>query len=327
MFLKRGQCIMKKIAVLVLTALVVLMLASACGGGHKVTRIVTPTPTPTATASPEPAGETGTLSSVTGDVQVLRHDASAWLAATSGMEIWTGDNLKTGSDGYVLITFFDGSVMEMNASAEISVEELSVASGGSTTVHINQVIGNTVNRVESLVDSSSTYEVETPAGSAVVRGTIEVIQVATNGSTTVSIQDEGDVEEHLAYFTAGGVTVTIGEGMTSSCEVGGIPETPFYTSIICISQDVYNLLHDEFQNAVAAYMIAHSGALPPTVGEITIDGETRYLFEMCSLRVANGGILNIISETGASVLCAGNDNCDLNGCSCNTTGQYVWALD
>ena len=213
--------------------LVVLMVAAAIGCGKKEAEKPTPTPTmiPTPTATPsEPSGETGSLSGVIGDVQVLRSWSSSWVAAASGMKLGTGDSLKTGGDGYVLITFFDGSVMEMNASTEISVEELSKASGGSTTVNLSQIIGNTLNRVENLIDSSSTYEVGTAAVSMVVRGTIVVIQVDQNGRTIISVVDEGDVEKHFVYVTAGGVTVILYEGMTLAIEVGGIPGTPFYTN-------------------------------------------------------------------------------------------------
>ena len=213
--------------------LVVAVMITAIGCGKKEAQKPTPTPTtvstPTATAPAEPTGETGTLSSLTGNVTVMRQGTSAWIAATSGMKLGTGDSLKTGGNSSVIITFFDGSVMEVRSDSEISVEELSKASGGATTVHINQVIGNTVNRVKNLVDSSSTYEVETPAGSAVVRGTIYEIQVDESGRTCTGTVNEEDKAEHSVGFTGGGVTVKIGEGMTSCCEAGGIPGTPFYT--------------------------------------------------------------------------------------------------
>ena len=216
--------------------LVVLIMAAAIGCGKKEAQKATPTPTatstPTATAPAEPTGQTGTLATVTGDVQVLRHGAAAWIAATSGMKLGTGDSLKTGSDGYVLITFFDGSVMEVEADSEISVQELSVASGGSTTVRISQVLGNTINRVENLVDSSSTYEVETLAGSAVVRGTIFGMQVDQYGEftyTCANTSKEDDNKSHSVDFSGSGSTVKVPEGMTSCCWEGGVPGSPFPT--------------------------------------------------------------------------------------------------
>jgi hypothetical protein len=214
--------------------LVLLIVSAAIGCGKKASQEPTPTPTavstPTATPT-EPSGETGSLSGVTGDVQVLRSWSSSWIAATSGMKIGTSDSLKTGSDGYVLIRFFDGSVMEVEADSEISVEELSKASGGSTTVRISQVLGNTINRVENLVDSSSTYEVETLAGSAVVRGTIYRMFVSPYGAITRACcftMDEEDKEEHSVAFTGGGVTVNVLENMAACAMEGGIPGSPFY---------------------------------------------------------------------------------------------------
>ena len=219
------------LAVILVIALVI-PAAIGCGKKEalKTTPIPTLSPTPIATVPAEPIGETGTLSSLTGNVTVMRQGTSVWVAATSGMKIGTGYSLKTGGDGYVLITFFDGSVMEVQADTEISVEELSAASGGSTTVHVDQVIGNTLNRVKNLVDSSSTYEVETPAGSAVVRGTIEEIHVDGTGRTCTDVQDENDAAKHSAAFTGKNVSVTIGEGQTACCEPGGVPGTPFYTN-------------------------------------------------------------------------------------------------
>jgi hypothetical protein len=214
--------------------LVVIVIAAAIGCGKKEAQKPTPTPTatPTATASAEPTGETGTLSNLEGDIQVLRSGASNWIAATSGMRVGTGDGLKTGEDGYVLITFFDGSVMEVEAGSEISVEELSKTSGGSTTVHINQIIGNTINRVENLVDSSSNYEVETPAGSAVVRGTIYNVNVEQLGyvaHTCIATANQFDEKQHSVVFNNNGKMVNIPESMTACCWEGGVPSDPFYS--------------------------------------------------------------------------------------------------
>jgi hypothetical protein len=213
----------------VILIIAVMIPAIGCGkGGNKV---ATPTPTATATMVAQ-TGETGTLSDLDGDVQVQWQGVGAWIAATSGMEIWSGDSLKTGGDGYVLITFFDGSVMEVEADTELSIEELGVASGGSTTVRINQTIGNTLNRVENLIDSASNYEVETLAGSAVVRGTIFSMEVDRDRGvihTCVNTSKEEDEEQHSIDFSNNGKTVEVPEGKTSCCWEGGVPGNPFYT--------------------------------------------------------------------------------------------------
>jgi len=216
----------KWLSVILVIAVMIPLVGCGKGGNQE------PTPTPTATAPAEPTGETGTLSDLEGGVQVQRQGVGAWIVASDGMKVGTGDSLKTGGDGYVLITFFDGSVMEVEADTKISVEELSKASGGATTVRISQVLGNTVNRVENLIDSSSTYEVETPAGSAVVRGTIFNMAVDRDRGvihTCVNTSKEEDEEQHSIDFSNNGKTVEVIEGKTSCCWDGGVPGDPDYT--------------------------------------------------------------------------------------------------
>ena len=200
---------------LVLAIAVLIMLSSCCGQESTL-----PTPTPTGTPGGTIASITpiGTISSPTGEVLVQKLGSETWIEAATGMKLEVGDRLKTGSDGYTLILFFDGSVMEVDADSEIIIEELSIAADtGSTTIRLRQMIGTTVNRVEQLIDPASQYEVETPAGSAVVRGTIFEVRVLGNGFTMVK-SIEGDM-----WFTAGGVTVLVSEGMHYGAWPGGIP--------------------------------------------------------------------------------------------------------
>jgi len=160
------------------------------------------------------------ISSLSGDVQVLKNGSSTWVKATNGMELGVGDTITTGDNGSAKLTFFDGSVMEIKANSEILVNELSTASTGSTTVSLNEVVGSTINRIGKLVDSASKYEVETPAAVAVVRGTVFDLLVQQNGTTTVK------AEQDSVSFTASGVTVTVNQGFQSSALVGGKPSTP-----------------------------------------------------------------------------------------------------
>jgi prepilin-type processing-associated H-X9-DG protein len=133
------------------------------------------------------------------------------------MELGVGDTITTGSDGSANLVFFDGSVMEIKASSEILVNELSTASSGSTAVSLKEMVGSTINRVAKLVDSASKYEVETPAAVAVVRGTVYDLLVQQNGFTTVRSK-EGSVS-----VTAEGQTVIVNAGFQSTVAVGEKP--------------------------------------------------------------------------------------------------------
>ena len=160
------------------------------------------------------------ISSVSGTVQVLKNGSTNPVNATNGMELAVGDTITTGSNGSATLTFFDGSVMEIKANSEILANELTTLSTGSTVVSLKEQVGNTINRIGKLVDSSSKYEVDTPAAVAVVRGTVFDLLVLQNGTTTVK------AEQDSVSFSASGVTVTVNQGFQSSAVVGGKPSTP-----------------------------------------------------------------------------------------------------
>jgi hypothetical protein len=166
------------------------------------------------------------ISSVSGTVQVLKNGSTNPENASNGMELAVGDTITTGSNGSATLTFFDGSVMEIKANSEILVNELTTLSTGSTVVSLKEQVGNTINRIGKLVDSSSKYEVDTPAAVAVVRGTVFDLLVLQNGTTTVK------AEQDSVSFSASGVTVTVNQGFQSSAVVGGKPSTPLVITTV-----------------------------------------------------------------------------------------------
>ena len=149
-----------------------------------------------------------------------KQGSTAWVQATASMKLEAGDYLQTGDNGTAVLLFFEGSTMEVQPDTEILINELSLAGTGSTTIGLKQLVGSTVNRVQKLVDSESKYEVDTPAASAAVRGTIFKLLVEIDGNTTLNSED-GDV-----WFTANGVTVLVGTGMQSFACVGCPPSNP-----------------------------------------------------------------------------------------------------
>jgi len=204
------------ILVLVLAFLIPLV---GCGGGGTTTTPIA-TPTPTITTTPSSIVPSCTISSPAGTVQVQKKGSTAWTNAAAGTKLEAGDSLKTESDGSAVLLFFDGSSMEVKANSQILVSEMSITGTGSTSIGLNQIVGSTINRVAKLVDSSSKYEVDTPAAVAVVRGTVFDLVVDENGDTTIKS------EEDSVSFTASGVTVTVNQGFESNAPVGGTPSTP-----------------------------------------------------------------------------------------------------
>jgi uncharacterized repeat protein (TIGR01451 family) len=155
------------------------------------------------------------LSITEGDVFIMKSGTDSWLEAQVGMSLESGDTIKAGDDSRAVITFFEGSTIELEAGAEISVTELSTAlDTGSTTISLKQEIGKTISRVEKLADPASRYEVETPGAVAVARGTIMHVHVDLQGGTTVGCE-AGNVTA-----TAENVTVHVSVGTQRHAKSG-----------------------------------------------------------------------------------------------------------
>ena len=129
---------------------------------------------------------TATLTQTSGEVLVMKAGTTVWSNVSAGVNLQSGDRIRTNANSSALITFFEGSTIELNADTEVVVSELIVArETGSTTIKIRQEIGKTRSRVEKLADPASRYEVETPAGVALVRGSIMDVWALANGLTIV----------------------------------------------------------------------------------------------------------------------------------------------
>jgi len=211
---------------IILAALVVAALLSACGGGKEVFSIP-----PTVLSSP------------TGEVMVLQEGSTEWTEASAGMDIGMGDCVKTGPDGNALLMFFEGSVMEIEEDTEVCIEELSIAEDtGSTFIKVWQQVGRTINRVEQLADPASGYEVETPAGASVTRGTRFEVLVGWDGITTlktfsgeawfcVEVEEEEEEERECILVPLGMQCTTepggpLGEVTPSDSDSPAPPEEP-----------------------------------------------------------------------------------------------------
>ena len=176
---------------------------------------------PPSSSEPSTPGQVAIVSKVFGDVLVMKAGTDTWSKASPDMSLGAGDRIKTGVFSKAVLTFFEGSTIELKADTEVGVTELSLSEDtGSTVIQLWQQIGKTRSRVEKLVDPASRYEIETPAGAAVVRGSIGDVNVAKDGTTTV-INVEGQ------WSAVGqGQEVPIPEGKQSTIVPGNVPSIP-----------------------------------------------------------------------------------------------------
>jgi len=205
--IQRRGTVSKTLLIMIILSFLVGTILFGCGQQPVSEETPTPTPTPTPTTSVPTSTQLTMLSITEGDVFIMKSGTDSWLEAQVGMSLESGDTIKAGDDSRAVITFFEGSTIELEAGAEISVTELSTAlDTGSTTISLKQEIGKTISRVEKLADPASRYEIETPGAVAVARGTIMHVYVDLEGGTTLGCE-AGNVTG-----TAGGVTLQISVG-------------------------------------------------------------------------------------------------------------------
>jgi uncharacterized repeat protein (TIGR01451 family) len=146
------------------------------------------------------------MSMTEGNIFVKKAGTSSWIAAQVGISLVAGDTVKSGNSSSAKITFFDGSTIELEADTELEVVSLAISTTGSTTISLKQSIGTTISRVTKLVDSASSYEVETPACVAAVRGSEMIVNVIADGTSWVT-NVRGDI-----WVTTNGVELQIPPG-------------------------------------------------------------------------------------------------------------------
>jgi hypothetical protein len=160
--------------------------------------------TAVAGASPTAAEDaSATLTVLEGSVTVVAASTGEPHGGWSGESLFEGDRVTTGVPGGALITFLDGSELELDAGTEVELTLLQNGTDGGVVRVISQLAGVTINRVEHL-GSDSTYQLQTPNVTAVVRGTVFLGRVERDEAV-------GDVLEESIALEEGWVDVRSGD--------------------------------------------------------------------------------------------------------------------
>jgi len=118
----------------------------------------------------EPADQ-ATLETRLPEVQWSPAGATDWQSVPTRQEVRAGDRVRTGPGASARLVYFEGTVVEVEASTGLLVQRLERTSEGNVVTRLLQSAGTTVSRVVQLVDPAARFEVETPAATAFVRGT------------------------------------------------------------------------------------------------------------------------------------------------------------
>ncbi len=169
------------------------------------------------------AGAATILSILDGSASVARGTAT-FAAASDGDIVNTGDLVQTADRSHALVTFFDGSTLEIEPATTVQIEEASSAASGAIAIRISQTIGRTWASVQKLTRADSKFEIRTPTLTAAVRGTGFITEVLADGTTTVRTID-GSVE-----VTAQGQSVIVAAGQTTTAQPNAPPTAPAPTA-------------------------------------------------------------------------------------------------
>jgi FecR-like protein len=165
------------------------------------------------------SGAATILSILDGSASIARGTA-AFAPASDGDLVNIGDSVQTAISSHAMVTFFDGSTLEIEPATTVQIEDAASAASGAISIRISQTIGRTWASVQKLTRVDSKFEIRTPTAVAAVRGTGFITEVLADGTTTVQTTD-GNVQ-----VTAQGQSVLVGQGQTTTVPPNSPPSGP-----------------------------------------------------------------------------------------------------
>src|SRR5512140_3221730 len=171
-------------------------------------------------AASRPSAAASTILSIIDGTAQVAHSGAGFLTAADGDIVAAGDRVRTADASHAVITFFDGSTIELEPATTVQVDDASATSDGARSISLFQSIGRTWSSVTKLTKADSKYELRTPTSTAAVRGTGFITDVSATGVTTLQTSD-GVVE-----VTAQGQTVDVAAGQVTTVAQNSPPTQP-----------------------------------------------------------------------------------------------------
>ncbi len=171
--------------------------------------------------------QTGPQTAVLGDLQgvvsVQKPDGN-WEQVHSLSSLAAGTRVRTGALSKASLTFFDGSVAKLGPDSEISIDTLNALrpEEGFRTVVMTQWRGDSTHEVAFRHDGGSRYEVQSPSGTGIARGTVFEVSVLPDLTSRYTVL-EGRVD-----VTSINVTVSVMAGQLSTILADEPPADPVF---------------------------------------------------------------------------------------------------
>ncbi len=167
--------------------------------------------------------QTAVLGEVQGLVSVQKADGN-WVQVSSLSSVAAGSRVRTSALSKASLTFYDGSVATLGPDSEISIDALNALppAEGFRTVILTQWQGTSTHNVAFRNDGGSQYEVKSPSGTGIARGTIFEVIVLPNLTSRYTVL-EGRVD-----VTSISVTVSVMAGQLSTILPNEPPAEPVF---------------------------------------------------------------------------------------------------
>jgi DNA-binding NarL/FixJ family response regulator len=162
----------------------------------------------------------GELTIFEGNVQ-LRHAGGDFAVAASGARVTQGDTVRTLAGSHAVLTFFDRSIVVFEPGTEVTIAELAPLNVVSMQLLLRQATGKTWHVIDHPLPSGARYVVETPTGTASVRGTAFQVAVTNDRSTEITT-----TEGVVATTGTGGATVNVSAGQATTVGASKTPASP-----------------------------------------------------------------------------------------------------
>ena len=161
-----------------------------------------------------PEGQ-ASIADLAGLVEVTRSGANQPVPAVVGDLLSPSDSLTTGIASTVLLRFSDGSRVRLYENTEMTVQEISLTSDGTTTTRTYVRLGQVFARVSKLQTKRSSFSVDSPFVTVAVRGTAFHLSVGqTDASVRVVEGRVSIIRRSLETDPATGAQVTVDEERT-----------------------------------------------------------------------------------------------------------------
>jgi hypothetical protein len=175
---------------------------------HAVTRVAV-WPAAGAVAQQD-LGEQASLETRQPDVQWSPAGVASWQSVPTQQDVRAGDRARTGPGAGARLVYFEGTIVELGAETGLLVQRLERSPEGNLITRLLQAAGSTLSRVVPLVDPGAQFEVETPAATALVRGT----DLAVRQRSTAAGAPQQFLFQNLSRPLGGNAVEVSGAGRT-----------------------------------------------------------------------------------------------------------------